>query len=430
MDKKTIQFQQPTVRGEIVVPGDKSISHRAIMLGAIAKGRTEITGFLDGEDCLRTIDIFRQLGVQITQNGTQVIVESPGIAAWEQPKSELYAGNSGTTARLMLGILAGSTVTSVLTGDASLSKRPMNRVTLPLAQMGAAIQGTADANLLPLTVTGQRLKGIHYALPVASAQVKSAILFAGLQADGETSVEEQTISRDHTERMLEQFGANIQREGNTVIVKSGVELQGQTVHVPGDISSAAFFLVAAALVPNSSIRLANVGLNPTRTGILDILQQMGADITIETDDEYVGEPFGTVDIQHQPLRGVEISGELIPRLIDELPIIALLATQAEGQTIIRDAAEMRVKETDRIAAVTTELKKLGANIEATEDGMIIQGPTSLHGAQLASYGDHRIGMMASIAALIADGPITIEDPACIRISYPSFFEHLSQLTQH
>lgn len=429
METKTIEYKQPILQGELEVPGDKSISHRAIMLGAIAKGKTEITGFLDGDDCLRTIDIFRKLGVQIEQNGTNVVVESPGINAWQHPESELYAGNSGTTARLMLGILAGSTVTSILTGDASLSKRPMSRVTLPLAQMGADIVGEAEANLLPLTITGKRLKGIHYALPVASAQVKSAILFAGLQADGETVVEEQTVSRDHTERMLAQFGANIRQEGNNVIIKSDVELQGQTVHVPGDISSAAFFMVAAAMVPNSSIRLLNVGLNPTRTGIIDVLQQMGADVTIESNHQQIGEPAGTVEIKYKELQGVEISDPLIPRLIDELPIIALLATQAVGTTIIRDAAEMRVKETDRIAAVTTELKKLGAAIEATDDGMIIHGPTPLHGAQLASYGDHRIGMMAGIAALIADGPITIEDPACISISYPNFFDHLSLVTE-
>ncbi|WP_342512209.1 3-phosphoshikimate 1-carboxyvinyltransferase [Sporosarcina sp. FSL K6-1522] len=427
VETKTVEFNKPVLTGEIAVPGDKSISHRAVMLGSIAKGKTTITGFLDGEDCLRTIDIFQQLGVTIERNGTNVTVESPGMHSWQSPKEELYAGNSGTTARLMLGILAGSHVTSVLTGDEYLSKRPMNRVSVPLKSMNASIEGESDSNLLPLTITGGQLTAMDYAMPIASAQVKSAILFAGLNAEGETSVSEQTVSRDHTERMLEQFGVAIQREGRTVRVQGGSVLTGTDVRVPGDISSAAFFMVAAAMTEGSSVTFKDVGLNPTRTGILDVLENMGAKIDIVEQSTGLGEPFGTVTISHDGLRATEISGDLIPRLIDELPVIALLATQATGNTVIKDAAELRVKETDRITAVTTELKKLGAQIEETEDGMIIHGPTALTGGTLASYGDHRIGMMAAIASLAASGSIEIEDPSCINISYPGFFEDLEKL---
>lgn len=428
MDIKKVAFDKPVLQGEITVPGDKSISHRAVMLGSIAKGTTSITGFLDGEDCLRTIDIFRQLGVSIDRNGTDVTVESPGMHGWQQPVGELYAGNSGTTARLILGILAASRVTSVLSGDEYLSKRPMNRVSLPLKSMGASIEGEADgSNLLPLTIVGGPLTAIDYDMPIASAQIKSSILFAGLTADGETSVSEQTVSRDHTERMLEQFGVEIRKEGNKVSVKGGSVLSGTAVRVPGDISSAAFFMAAAAMVEGSSVTFKDVGLNPTRTGILDVLEAMGAKIDILEQSDGLGEPYGKVTISHNGLHATEISGDLIPRLIDELPVIALLATQAQGVTVIKDAAELRVKETDRITAVTTELRKLGAHIEETEDGMIIHGPTALSGGILSSYGDHRIGMMAGIAALAASGPISIEDPSCINISYPTFFEDLKKL---
>ncbi|MFJ7933455.1 3-phosphoshikimate 1-carboxyvinyltransferase [Sporosarcina sp. NPDC096371] len=424
---KKVAFEQPVLKGEITVPGDKSISHRAIMLGSIAKGKTSISGFLDGEDCLRTIDIFRQLGVNIERNGTDVTVESPGMQDWHQPSDNLYAGNSGTTARLVLGILAASRITCVLTGDEYLSKRPMNRVSIPLKSMGASIAGEADSNLLPLTITGGALTPIDYEMPIASAQVKSAILFAGLTTGGQTTVSEETVSRDHTERMLEQFGADIQKDGNTVRVTGGRMLSGTDVRVPGDISSAAFFMAAAAMIKGSSVTFKDVGLNPTRTGILDVLKAMGAKIDILEQSDGLGEPYGTVNISHDGLHATEISGELIPKLIDELPVIALLATQAHGVTVIKDAAELRVKETDRITAVTTELKKLGAQIEETEDGMIIHGPTPLTGGTLASYGDHRIGMMAGIAALAASGPVVIEDPSCINISYPTFFNDLEKL---
>ncbi|WP_218843234.1 3-phosphoshikimate 1-carboxyvinyltransferase [Sporosarcina sp. JAI121] len=426
---KTVVFDKPILTGDVAVPGDKSISHRAVMLGSIAEGETKITGFLDGEDCLRTIDIFRQLGVSIEREGTNVTVDSPGLQGWQLPSGDLYAGNSGTTARLMLGILAGSNIESVLTGDESLSKRPMNRVTLPLSTMGASIAGGPDGNLLPLTIAGGHLTAIDYKMPVASAQVKSAILFAGLNAEGTTTISEKTVSRDHTERMLMQFGASIQVDGFKVSVKGGNVLHGTEVIVPGDISSAAFFMSAAAMIKGSSVTFKNVGLNPTRTGILDVLRNMGARVEILEEKNGVGEPFGTVKVSYGELRATEISGELIPRLIDELPIIALLATQAEGTTVIKDAEELRVKETDRIAAVTSELKKIGADIEATDDGMIIHGPTALTGGTLTSYGDHRVGMMAAIAALIASEPIQIEDPECIAISYPGFFEDLDKLAQ-
>lgn len=427
VETKLVEFNKPELKGNVVVPGDKSISHRAVMLGSIAEGKTQITGFLDGEDCLRTIDIFRQLGVSIERDGTNVTVDSPGMHGWQTPSEDLYAGNSGTTARLMLGILAGSTIKSVLTGDESLSKRPMNRVTLPLSSMGASVVGEPDGNLLPLTITGGPLSAIEYDMPVASAQVKSAILFAGLNAEGTTVISEKTVSRDHTERMLLQFGAEVKVDGTKVSVQGGNVLRGKDVLVPGDISSAAFFMAAAAMIKGSSVTFTNVGLNPTRTGILDVLMNMGACVEILEEVNGAGESYGTVKVSYEGLRGTEISGDLIPRLIDELPVIALLATQAEGTTVIKDAGELRVKETDRIAAVTSELKKLGANIEATDDGMIIHGPTELSGGTLDSYGDHRLGMMAAIAALVASSSIQIEDPSCIAISYPGFFADLEKL---
>ncbi|MDN4608730.1 3-phosphoshikimate 1-carboxyvinyltransferase [Sporosarcina highlanderae] len=427
VEVKTIQFDKPVVKGTIQVPGDKSISHRAIMLGSIASGKTTVTGFLEGEDCLRTIDIFKKLGVSIEQNGTDVLIESPGIQDWTTPVGELYAGNSGTTARLLLGILSGSSVNSVLTGDDSLSKRPMKRVTIPLQSMGASISGNDEGDYLPLSIKGESLKGIDYQMQVASAQVKSAILFAGLNAHGLTVVKEFAISRDHTERMFKQFGANIQQDGNVVSLQGGQVLKGTDVVVPGDISSAAFFMVAAAMVEGSTVEFVNVGLNPTRTGIIMVLEKMGAQVEVLERYGEKEEPYGTIRVSNSHLKGISIEGDIIPTLIDELPIIALLATQAEGITIIKDAEELRVKETDRIAAVTNELNKLGAQIEATDDGMIIKGPTPLKGAKLKSYGDHRLGMMAAIAALITEGPVEIENPSCIAISYPNFFEQLSDL---
>lgn len=427
MTAKLLAYHQPRLEGIVTVPGDKSISHRAVMFGAIAKGKTTVTGFLHGEDCLSTIDCFRKLGVDIFVDGTNVEINSPGMDGWQEPKEVLYTGNSGTTTRLMLGILAGTNFHSVMTGDASIGKRPMDRVTKPLRQMGALISGREGGKYTPLAIQGTSLKAIDYTMPVASAQVKSAILLAGLKAEGTTIVREKEISRDHTERMLKQFGANIEVKDGVISIEGGQELYGTHIDVPGDISSAAFFLVAGAIVLNSEVVLKNVGINPTRAGIIEVMEQMGANLTINQEKTEAAEPTATITVRTSHLKGTTIEGEIIPRLIDEIPIIALLATQAEGTTIIRDAEELKVKETDRIAAVVTELEKLGADITATDDGMIINGPTSLKGAKLNTYGDHRIGMMAAIASLITDSPVEIDDADCIAVSYPTFFEHLDSL---
>ncbi|MER2105820.1 MAG: 3-phosphoshikimate 1-carboxyvinyltransferase [Solibacillus sp.] len=427
MSGKTIEFNNPTLNGTITVPGDKSISHRSVMFGAIAKGKTTVEGFLLGEDCLSTIDCFRKLGVEIEVDGTNVTINSPGIDAWAEPKEVLYTGNSGTTTRLMLGILSGTGLHTVMTGDASIGKRPMRRVADPLRLMGAQIAGRDNGQFTPLAIQGTKLQAIDYTMPVASAQVKSAILLAGLRAEGTTIVRESEVSRDHTERMLRQFGAKVEVVDGVVSFEGGQQLTGTHVFVPGDISSAAFFLVAGAITPNSRIVMENVGVNETRAGILDVFENMGAAMTIDIEDEAAAEPTATVTIETSSLQGTTIGGGIIPRLIDEIPILALLATQANGMTVIKDAEELKVKETDRITAVVTELKKLGANIEATDDGMIIHGPTPLHGAALKSYGDHRIGMMAAVAALITDGAVELDDADCIAVSYPNFFEHLASL---
>lgn len=424
---KVLDYKQPSLNGRIRVPGDKSISHRSVMFGAIAEGVTTVDGFLLGEDCLSTIDCFKKLGVEIEVDGTNVRVESKGIDNWEEPKEVLYTGNSGTTTRLMLGILAGSNVHTIMTGDASIGKRPMRRVVDPLRLMGAEIRGRANGQFTPLAVQGTKLKGIDYEMPVASAQVKSAILLAGLNAEGTTIIREKEVSRDHTERMLKQFGADIDVTDGVVTLQGGQKLKGTHVSVPGDISSAAFFLVAGAICPNSEIVLENVGVNETRDGIIEVLKAMGADLQVEIDDPNAPEPIATLTIRTSQLQGTVVEGALIPRLIDEIPIIALLATQANGTTIIKDAEELKVKETDRLTAVVNELSKLGAKIEATDDGMIIHGPTPLTGKSLASYGDHRMGMMAAIAALITNEPIMLDDTECIAVSYPTFFEHVDML---
>jgi len=424
MSEKVLQYNKPSLHGQLTIPGDKSVSHRSVMFGAIATGKTTVDGFLLGEDCLSTIDCFRKLGVKIEVDGTNVTIESAGIEAWQEPSEVLYTGNSGTTTRLMLGILAGSTVHSVMTGDASIGKRPMRRVIDPLRQMGAHITGRADGQYTPLAIQGTTLQAIDYQMPVASAQVKSAILLAGLRAQGTTVVRETEVSRDHTERMLRQFGAQITVADGVVTFEGGQTLSGTHVSVPGDISSAAFFLVAGAICHDSKIVLENVGVNPTRDGIIEVLHNMGASMTVIANEDAQSEPTATITIETSTLKGTVIEGGMIPRLIDEIPVLALLATQAHGQTIIRDAEELKVKETDRITAVVDELKKLGARIEATADGMIIEGPTPLHGASLKTYGDHRIGMMGAVAALVTDGAVTLDDAECIAVSYPSFFEHV------
>ncbi|EMF0260238.1 3-phosphoshikimate 1-carboxyvinyltransferase [Enterococcus hirae] len=415
------------INGELVIPADKSISHRSIMFGAISKGTTIVNNFLKAEDCLSTIAVFKQLGVRITEKNEQIMIEGKGFEGLTAPSSRLDAGNSGTTMRLVLGILAGCPFTSEIAGDASLNRRPMERVMKPLREMGADLQGTAEAEFPPLKVTGNTLHGIEYHMPIASAQVKSAILFAALQAEGTTKIIEKEQSRNHTEEMIKQFGGKIQVEGKEIIVAGPQQLIGQEVTVPGDISSAAFYLVAASILANSEVLLKQVGINPTRTGILDVLMQMGANIEERQLDEQ--NQAADLIVRSAQLHACEIQGEIIPRLIDELPIIALAATQATGTTIIRDAQELKVKETNRIDATAEELTKMGANIEPTEDGLIIHGPTPLHGATVDSHGDHRIGMMLQIAALLTPEPVELLNPEAVNISYPEFFTDLAKLVQ-
>ncbi|MCQ6273886.1 3-phosphoshikimate 1-carboxyvinyltransferase [Bacillus sp. V3B] len=422
-----LQTKINSLQGEIIVPGDKSISHRSVMFGAVAEGVTTVTGFLLGDDCLSTVSCFKQLGIEIEQEDDRLIIHGKGWNGLKEPREVLNVGNSGTTIRLMMGILAGCDFHSTLIGDESIGKRPMTRVTKPLTEMGAKIEGRQNGEYTPLSIRGGEIHGIKYHPPVASAQVKSSILLAGLQAEGKTTVVEPVQSRDHTERMIRQFGGTVDTEGSVVSVQGGQILKGTRIQVPGDISSAAFFLVAGAIVPNSSITLKNVGLNPTRTGIIDVMKEMGADITIEILEEGQIEPVGNITVKTSNLKGTTIGGELIPRLIDELPVIALLATQAEGETIIRDAHELKVKETNRIDTVVDELSKLGATITATDDGMVIHGKNKLGGGVVSSFGDHRIGMMLAVAALICEDEVSLEQKEAISVSYPHFFEDLDNL---
>ncbi|MEI4828445.1 3-phosphoshikimate 1-carboxyvinyltransferase [Bacillus sp. FJAT-53711] len=424
---ETIQTAIEGLQGTIVIPGDKSISHRSIMFGAIAHGKTTIKGFLPGADCLSTISCFREMGVSITQNGDEVEVIGTGIEGLQEAERVLDVGNSGTTIRLLLGILANTDLHFCLQGDASIGKRPMKRVTKPLSLMGAIIDGREGGTYTPLTIRGGNLQAIDYISPVASAQVKSAILLAGLGAQGVTSVTEPHISRDHTERMLQAFGVQVKRDRTKVSIEGGQQLIGTNIHVPGDISSAAFFLVSGAITPNSKLTLKNVGINPTRTGIIDVLTKMGAKLAIEQCDTDAAEPVADLIIETSQLKGIEIGGDMIPRLIDEIPIIALAATQADGITIIKDAHELKVKETNRIDTVVEELTKLGARIEATDDGMIIYGQTPLKGNTVNSHGDHRIGMMLAVAGCIAEGETLIQDAEAVEVSYPSFFEEIEKL---
>lgn len=397
------------------------------MFGAIANGKTTVEGFLPGEDCLSTISCFRKLGIEIKQEEDRVTVFGKGWNGLSEASEILDVGNSGTTTRLMLGILATRPFHSVVIGDDSIAKRPMARVTEPLRKMGAKIDGRGKGNFTPLAIRGGQTKGITYTSPVASAQVKSAILLAGLQSEGITTVREPHKSRDHTERMLKAFGVELQEDGLTVSVVGGQELAAQHVVVPGDISSAAFFLVAGAIVENSEITLTNVGINETRTGIIDVLLKMGAKLQLTNEKVINEEKMADLTIRTSELQGIEISGEIIPRLIDEIPIIAVLATQANGTTVIKDAEELKVKETNRIDTVVSQLKTLGANIEATDDGMIIHGPTPLIGGKVASFGDHRIGMAMAIAGLVSSVQVEIEDIEAIDVSYPNFFDHIQEL---
>ena len=418
-----------SLKGEITVPGDKSISHRSIMFGALAKGITEIDGFLDGEDCNSTIDAFRAMGVKIEKNESRIKVYGNGLYGLKAPSSPLNCGNSGTTTRLISGILSGQSFESKLIGDDSLQSRPMKRVIDPLTKMGADISSEKGNNCVPLLIrpSANGLRGIAYESPVASAQVKSAILLAGLYAKGITSVTEPAVSRNHTELMLSAFGADITQAGKTSTVIPGNELTGQKITVPGDISSAAYFIAAGLLIPNSEILIRNVNINPTRAGILDVCDMMGANISYENVRTVSGEKVCDLFVSSSDLTGCTIEGDMIPTLIDEIPIIAVMAALAEGETIIKDAAELKVKESDRIQTVVSNLSAMGCDITATDDGMIIRGGAPLHGAKIKTHLDHRIAMAFAIAGLVAEGVTTLDHPECVSISYPTFFETLRSL---
>ncbi|MGI6070788.1 MAG: 3-phosphoshikimate 1-carboxyvinyltransferase [Blautia sp.] len=414
-------------KGELQIPGDKSISHRGIMLGALAKGTTRITNFLQGADCLSTISCFQKMGISIENLGTEVLVHGRGLHGLTAPDGILDVGNSGTTTRLLSGILAGQTFQSTVNGDASIQSRPMGRIIKPLTLMGAQISSQNDSGCAPLTISGRPLHGISYLSPVASAQVKSCILLAGLYAEGITSVTEPYLSRNHSERMLAHFGAKITTNGTTASIEPEPVLEAREIAVPGDISSAAYFIAAGLLVPDSRLLIKNVGINPTRDGILRVCRQMGADITVLNPKEISGEPVADLLVQTSSLKGVTIQGDLIPTLIDELPILAVLAAHAQGETIIRDAQELKVKESNRIDLVADNLSRMGADVTATEDGMIIRGGKPLHGAFIRTNKDHRIAMSFAIAGMTADGETVLEDADCVNISYPGFYQEMERL---
>lgn len=416
------------LKGEITVPGDKSISHRGVMFGAISDGVTELTGFLDGADCRSTIGCFRAMGIDINQEGSHVVIHGKGLHGLKKPESILDVGNSGTTTRLISGILSGQSFISTLDGDDSIRKRPMGRIITPLSQMGAYIKSNKDNGCAPLEMGGSSLNAIHYDSPVASAQVKSCVLLAGLYADGITSVTEPVISRNHTELMLSGFGANIKSEKLTASIVGQPKLYGQKIAVPGDISSAAYFIAAGLICDNADLLIKNVNTNPTRAGIIEVAKAMGGKIELLNERIVSGEPVADIHVCTSSLHGCKISGDIIPTLIDELPVIAVMAAAADGTTTIKDAAELKVKESDRIATVTENLKNMGCDITASEDGMIIKGGNPLHGTKIKTYLDHRIAMSFAIAGLIADGETTFDDEKCCVISYPNFFETLKALS--
>lgn len=426
---KEITPASKPLKGEIYVPGDKSISHRAIMFGSLSKGDTRIRNFLMADDCLSTIDCFRKLGVQIDVSPDNIIVHGNGLHSLKAPTETLYTGNSGTTTRLISGILAAQAFNTRLTGDASIEKRPMKRIITPLSLMGADIKSEKDNGCAPLLINGKKLKGISYDSPVASAQVKSSILLAGLYADGITSVTEPALSRNHTELMLKGFGADITSEGLTASIKPAKELHACDINVPSDISSAAYFIAAALLVKDSELIIKNTGINPTRAGIIKAVKDMGGNIELLNIRKEGGEECADILVKYSKdkLHGITLEGDIIPTLIDEIPMIAILAAYAEGQTVIKDAAELHVKECDRIAAMDSELKKIGGDITATKDGMIINGTGHLSGGNIESKNDHRIAMSFAIAALAADKNIRIENDDCITISYPDFFDTLKNI---
>ena len=418
--------KQTRLRGELTVPGDKSISHRAVMFGSLAQGTTRITHFLKGADCLSTISCFRKMGVDIERNASEILVHGKGLHGLSAPSEILDVGNSGTTTRLISGILAGQSFTSELNGDASIQSRPMKRIMTPLQSMGADIVSIKGNGCAPLRITGKSLQAVHYQSPVASAQVKSCVLLAGMYADGITRVTEPVLSRNHTEIMLNYLGAKVTSQGTTASIEPEPLLKAREIQVPGDISSAAYFIAAGLLTPDSQILLRNVGINPTRDGILKVCRAMGADITLLNINEE-GEPVADLLIRSSQLHGTTVEGSIIPTLIDEIPMIAVMAAFAEGTTVIRDAAELKVKESDRIAVVTEGLRRMGADIQPTEDGMIIHGGKPLQGAKINSYLDHRIAMSFAVAGTICDGTMDIVKGDCVNISYPEFYKDLYSL---
>ena len=416
------------LRGELTVPGDKSISHRAVMFGSLAKGTTRISHFLEGADCLSTIACFRKMGIGIERNASEILIHGKGLHGLSAPDGILDVGNSGTTTRLISGILAGQKFTSELDGDDSIRTRPMKRIMTPLTSMGADIISKCDNGCAPLVIHGKTLHGIHYDSPVASAQVKSCVLLAGMYADGLTSVTEPFLSRNHTEIMLNYFGAKVTSEGTTASIVPEPTLNGREIQVPGDISSAAYFIAAGLLTPDSEILLKNVGINPTRAGILKVCMDMGADITL-LNESMEGEPTADLLIRTSSLKGTTIEGGIIPTLIDEIPMIAVMAAFADGTTVIRDAQELKVKESDRITVMVDNLKRMGADIEGTEDGMIIHGGRPLHGATIDSHLDHRVAMSFAVAGTICDGTVDILNGDCVKISYPEFYNDLYSLSK-
>lgn len=416
------------LRGEITIPGDKSISHRSVMFGAISQGTTEITNFLQGQDCLSTISCFRKMGIEIENTSERILVHGRGLHGLTAPTEILDVGNSGTTTRLISGILAGQDFTSELTGDASIQKRPMGRIIRPLSMMDATIESIKGNGCAPLRISRHALKGIHYQSPVASAQVKSSILLAGLYADGKTSVTEPALSRNHTEIMLRSFGATVTSEGTTASILPDPDLHGQKIEVPGDISSAAYFIVAALIVPGSEILIKNCGINETRDGILRVCRAMGADITVLNAHTSGGEAVADLLVRYTPdLKGCVIEGDIIPTLIDEIPVIAVLAAFADGTTTIRNAEELKVKESNRLDIMVHHLSEMGCDITGTEDGMIINGGKTLQGAVLDSFLDHRIAMSFAIASLACESTLTIRRADCVNISYPAFYQDLERL---
>lgn len=424
--------------GELSVPGDKSISHRSIMFGAISNGITTVTNFLQGADCLSTISCFRKMGIDIENSGNQVRIQGKGLYGLAAPSGILDAGNSGTTTRLISGILAGQPFESCLDGDSSIRRRPMERIFTPLSQMGAKFQSwnpdtfpdllqAAGSGCAPFTISGGHLHGIHYQSPVASAQVKSAVLLAGLYAEGETSVTEPMLSRNHTELMLSGFGAEVTSDGRTATIKPQPQLKGQEIHVPGDISSAAYFIALGLLTPHSEILIKNVGVNPTRNGIIQAALAMGGNLSLLNERTASGEPVADILVKSSSLHGTVIGGEMIPTLIDEIPILAVMAAFAKGTTVIRDAGELKVKESDRIAVITENLRAMGGSITPSDDGMSIEGGKTLHGAEIRTHHDHRIAMAFTVAGLNASGETMLDDEQCASISYPSFYDDILAL---